>query len=200
MLRTAIKKPHIKHKKSMDTTLTHTGVRGFALLSMGEELFNMIHEARYAAFFLIVLILADFRFGRRESALRYKQAKAKGDTFLMTQYRWRTSKAIRRSMNKLLDYYLFGLLGIVIGVQFLDPCGIDRIWGTYGVCALITCVEIQSIISHFLYLHSQGVSATAVSGFLKRFAVSLAKRKNEDVGEALEDAMRSEERRTKSEE
>ena len=179
----------------MDATLTHTGVRGLGTIAMADEIIYMVHEARYAAFFLIVLILADFRFGRRESAVRYKRAKAKGDTYLMSLYRWRTSKAMRRSMNKLLDYFLFGLLGIFIGVQFLEPCGIDRIWGTYGVCALITSIEIQSIVSHFLYLHSEGVSATAISGFIRRFAVSLAKRKNEDVGEALEDAMRSEERR-----
>ncbi len=172
----------------MDTTATSTGTRGFGFLLMGDEILYMIGEARYAIFLLLLLIVVDFRFGRRESAERFKHAKETGDTYTMNKHQWRTSRAVRRSINKFLDYVLFMVLGLIVGVQFLDNVGISHVYGTYTAMVIIFFCEVQSIIGHFLYLHESGLEAKQVNGFFKRFLILLAKKKNEDVGNALEEA------------
>lgn len=173
----------------MDATSTSTGARGFGFLLMGNEILYMIGEARYAVVLLFLLIIVDFRFGRRESSERFEHAKKTGDTYTMNKYQWRTSRAVRRSINKFLDYMLFALVGLFIGVQFLEPVDISRIWGTYAAMAVIAICEIHSIVGHFLFLHDSGIEAEQANGFFKRFLVLLAKKKNEDVGEALEEAL-----------
>ncbi len=180
----------------MDATPTNTssGVRGFGFLIMGEEIMYMLAEARYALLLLVLLIIADFRFGRRESSVRCNDAKARKDTYLAAKYQWRTSRAVRRSINKLLDYVLFAVLGLFIGVQLLEPTGIDRIWGTYGAMALVAYCELKSIFGHFLFLHGRGVSPSHLTAFIERFIVILAKKKNEDVGNALDEAIHTQQK------
>ncbi len=181
----------------MDATTqaqTSTGARGFGFLLMGQEVMYLLGEARYALLLLVILIIADFRFGRRESSVRYDDAKALGDTYLSAKYKWRTSRAVRRSINKLLDYVLFAVLGLFIGVQLLEPTGIDRIWGTYGAVALVAYCELKSIFGHFLFLHGRGLSPSGLSAFLARFIILFAKRKNEDVGNALDEAIHQQQR------
>lgn len=173
----------------MDVTSTSTGARGFGFLLMGNEILYMIGEARYAVVLLFLLIIVDFRFGRRESSDRFERAKLTGDTCTMNKYQWRTSRAVRRSINKFLDYILFMVLGLFIGIQFLDSVGISHIYGTYGAMAIILLCEFHSIVGHFLYLHDPGVETEQVNSLLKKFIVLLAKKKSEDVGEALEEVL-----------
>ena len=175
----------------MDATPTNTstGARGFGFLLMGEEIMYMLGEARYALLLLVLLIIADFRYGRRESSVRCDEAHHQGDTYLEAKYQWRTSRAVRRSINKLLDYVLFAVLGLILGVQLLEPTGIDRIWGTYGAMTLVAYCELKSIFGHFLFLHGRGMSPSHLTAFVERFVVILAKKKNEDVGNALDEAI-----------
>lgn len=172
----------------MDTQIS-TGTRGFGLLLMGHEILYMIGEARYALLLVVVLIIADFRYGRRESAVRYAEARRADNSYLMAKYKWHTSRAVRRSINKFLDYMLFALVGLFVGVQFLEPVDISRIWGTYAAMAVISVCEIISIVGHFLFLHDRDANPRGILSFLRRFVVALAKKKNEDIGEALDEAM-----------
>ena len=169
------------------TTQASTAARGVGIMFMGNEILFMLQEARIAFLFIVILIITDFRLGRRESAVRYAKAQKANDTYTINKYRWRTSRAVRRSLNKLLDYVLVALLGLLCGAQFLEPLQVSSIWGTYIAAALIGFCELESIISHFLYLHNTGsITHNKITDFLKDFIIIFAKKKNADVGEALE--------------
>ena len=64
-----------------------------------------------------------------------------------------------------------------------------------GIVATIIAVgcEAKSFIGHFIYLHGVNIKEKTITGFLKAFAVSFAKRKNKDIGEALEDGLKESE-------
>ena len=177
----------------MEITNTSSTATHFAGFFMAEEIFFMLQEARFAFLIVMLLIIADFRFGRRESAYRYEQAIKNKDSYSENKYRWRTSRAIRRSLNKLLDYILIALLGLFLGQQFLVPFDIARIWGTYCAVALVCFCEIQSIISHFLYLHDAGVMPSQAINLIKRFTIIFAKKKDKDMGEAIEETLNNKE-------
>ena len=96
-------------------------------------------------------------------------------------------------MNKLVDYFIWVCLGMLVGWAILRPLGIDYMLG--GIVATIIAVgcEAKSFIGHFIYLHGVKIEEKTITGFLKAFAVSLAKRKNKDIGEALEDGLKESE-------
>lgn len=184
----------------MATTLTTnalgTGTRGTVFVVFGGEIGALLVDMRWALVMLILLIIADFRFGWGESARRYKQAVRDGDKVLMGQYRWHISRAVRRTLNKLADYIVMMLLFSGIGMAVFEPVGIDHTWGAW-VGAVIACgCELSSIFGHFFYLRGVEVEKRTVSGFLKALLVAIVKKKDAEVGEAVEEVMKSEERVT----
>ena len=100
-------------------------------------------------------------------------------------------------INKLVDYFIWVCLGMLVGWAILRPLGIDYMLG--GIVATIIAVacEAKSFIGHFIYLHGVNIKEKTITGFLKAFAVSFAKRKNKDIGEALEDGLKESEHESK---
>ena len=61
--------------------------------------------------------------------------------------------------------------------------------GVFAAIVAILC-EAKSVVGHFLYLHClTGKDGSGLTRFLKTFAVALAKRKDTDLGESLEEAL-----------
>lgn len=166
-----------------------TGVRGIGLLATDNILVMAITESRYALALLLVLVVADFRFGWGESNKRYEEAKKNGDKRRMDLYRWRTSRAVRHSLNKLTDYVIIIAMGMIIGMSLLEPIGINHMFGIFGASAVMAMCEISSIFGHFFYLHGVKVDKRGIPGFCKALAIAIAKRKDTDVGEALEETL-----------
>lgn len=165
------------------------GTRGVGFAVMGEEFLYMLYEARFLLVFVGLLIILDFNLGRKESAVRYEAAKESGDTYSINKYRWRTSRALRRSANKFVEYLLYCLVGLFFGAALLEPIGVPMIFGTYLAAAFIAwCIERRSIRGHLKFLYANGVDMDGFWQFAKRFAVSLTK-KYQNVGEALEEAL-----------
>ena len=79
----------------------NSGTRLFTFVAIGNELVAIIYDARWLLIAILICVLADFRYGWGESSKRYSKAKAKGDKIVMAQYKWRTSRALRRTVNKL---------------------------------------------------------------------------------------------------
>lgn len=156
------------------------------MLALGDGLVSVIFEAKYAIGFLLVLIVADFRYGWGESNKRYTEAKAAGDKRRMDLYKWRTSRAIRKSFNKLADYIIIIALGMAAGMALLEPVGISHKFGIFAASITLAICEISSIFGHFFYLHGVKVEKKTIKGFLKAFVIAIAKKKDSDVGEALE--------------
>ena len=71
-------------------------------------------------------------------------------------------------------------------MAILPRLGIDYTFG--GICASIIAImcEGKSIIGHFIYLHGVNIEERTIKGFIKAFIVSLAKRKSEAIGDAIE--------------
>lgn len=95
---------------------------------------------------------------------------------------------MRRTINKAIDYLMWLAIGVVFGMSLLEPVGIAHIYGAVAAMCVAWLCELKSIIGHFFYLRGVSVEKKTVNGFFKAFAIALAKRKDEDVGEALKEA------------
>lgn len=113
----------------------------------------------------IVLIIADLNFG-------IKAARKRGDTI-------RRSKAIRRSINKLVDYICWIAIAWVLGVQFSSPFNIPLL--PVIVMCFVYGIELQSIIDN--YLEYKGVKKRFS---LLKFAFGWIKKP--ELADAIEDA------------
>lgn len=169
----------------------NTGTRAGVITIISSELVGIITDARWMLLAITVCVLADFRYGWGESSKRYKKAKEKGDKIVMAQYKWRTSRAMRRTVNKLIDYFMWVTLGMFFGWAILKPLGVDHVMGGVVATAVAIACEAKSFCGHFFYLHGIKIEEKSVKGFLRAFVVAFAKRKNEDLGEALEEGFNS---------
>lgn len=166
-----------------------SGARTTVVVLFGNDLAGMILEMHWVILLLVLLIVADFRYGWGESAKRYKEAEKAGDGARMELYRWHTSRALRRTFNKLADYAVMMFLLGAVGMALLEPLGVSHTWGTWAA-ALIACFcELTSIGGHFFYLRGVAVEKRTIAGLLKAFVVAFVKKKNADAGEALEESL-----------
>lgn len=164
----------------------NTGTRMVTLTLFGGELVNIISDSRWLLLAIVLCVIADFRYGWGESHKRFEHARLKNDKVVMSQYKWRTSRAVRRTINKLIDYVVWICVGMAVGMAVISPMGVDYRWG--GVVAAIVAIlcEGKSVLGHFFYLHGLQVDQKSVRGFFKAFVVAFAKRKDKDIGEAIE--------------
>lgn len=135
---------------------------------------SALYDLRWMLVFIVVLILADFWFGVSES--------------LKKNEHFRFSRAGRRTCNKGVDYLTYLLVGALLGMAIFEPLG----WATHTTTAAIGlgfgCVwEIDSIIGHACALH--GVKNKFS---VKRFIILLIKKKDREVGDALDEALQEE--------
>lgn len=152
------------------------------------ELQQIIWDARWMLLAILLCIIADFRFGWGECAKRYANAKDEGNKVLIDKYRWRGSRAWRRTINKFFDYLMWVTVGMVVGKAVLGGIGIPYQYGGIAMTGVAICCEAASFFGHFFYLHGVKVEEKTLTGFLKALAVAWAKRKNTDMGEALNEA------------
>ena len=142
-------------------------------LSFIEEMQAMIYDLRWLLVLCIVLIIADLKFGL-ENAHAHKEVI-------------RASRALRRTVNKFIDYLCWLMFSAVFAEAFAVPLGIDKQVVTVCVMLLACFNEIDSIMQN--YHAARGIEGIS----LVRFVVNLVKRKNKDVGEALEETIKDNE-------
>lgn len=176
--------------------LTHsagTGAKTFSILLFWGELAEMLSDMRWAILLLLLLIIADFRYGWGESNKRYHEALESHDPLHADMYRWHTSRAIRRTANKFADYVVMMLLVGVLGKAVLEPVGIDSDYGSWLGAIIAFLCEGLSVAGHFLYLRGIEIKQRSLWGYMKAVLIALLKRKSPDLGEAVEEADRKEE-------
>ena len=142
------------------------------------ELIKVLYDLRWAVLFIMVLVFTDFWSGLTASV------KVRKEDF-------RLSRALRRTVVKFLEYINFIIFGLVLSKACLIPFGIgdNNTGGAIGAC-LAMLIEFDSIYGHICDLH--GIKNRLS---LKRFFVAWLKRKNEDAGEALEEALEDKDKR-----
>lgn len=144
-------------------TLFKTGIIGFTA-----ECYAIVFDLRWMILLAFVLIIADFWFGISASKLQGIEI--------------RKSRAGRRTLNKVIDYLCYILLGAVIGKAIGEPYGLNPITVSITIMILCYCFEIDSIYNHICVLH----------GVQKRYSIwsiiwKLMTFKFRDVGEAFQD-------------
>lgn len=166
-----------------------SGTRFAALLIFLGEVADMLNDMRWYFVLLILLLVADFRYGWGESAKHYEAAREAGDEAGMEKYRWHTSRAVRRTFNKLADYIVMMLLLGAMGESVLEQAGVEHEWGAWAGAIVALYCEVTSIFGHFFYLRGVDTRGMSVTGFLKAFAVALVRHRNAEVGDAVEEAL-----------
>lgn len=176
----------------MVAQIGNTGTRAAGMVLFGDELSCMLLDTRWMLIAIVLLIIADYRFGCEESSFRHKNALEDKNLLLADRYEFRVSRARRRTTNKFVDYLIYIMLGVSLGKALLPQLDINYIWGGWVVTAFIAArIEIPSIVGHFLFVRGVSVEKKTITGFIKAFVVALAKSKSEGVGDALEEGFKA---------
>lgn len=176
----------------MDITTRNIG-QGFVWGTMGSEALQAIQDLRWMLALVIILIVADFRFGRAESRKRHKEAMDAGNETLAKMTEFRTSRAIRRTFNKFIDYMTLLLVFCIIGLAITEPYGLCDHVICAGMAMIVACVcELCSVFGHFFYL--KGVELPRLTWgnvglFFGRLIAGFARTKSPDLGEALDETI-----------
>lgn len=115
----------------------------------------------------IVLILGDLRFG-------IAAAQKRGEKI-------RPSRAVRRSLNKLVDYICWLSIATVVGVNFGSVFGLPLL--SVIIMAVVCIIELSSIIDN--YLEYKGIKQKV--NLIKLIARIFKKPELEDVLEPVEE-------------
>lgn len=169
----------------MDSTV---GTKVVLWGSIGSELLTVVYDMRYMIICSIALILTDFWWGYQESRLRLEHAKDIGNVTLQDKFKWHKSRAVRRSVNKLIDYITYLVCGALMGLAITEPMDICSHVITAALGLLIGCgCEIASIIGHVAYVKF-GIELKMSDGWriFVRFLGRLIKAKSEAIGDAVE--------------
>jgi MFS family permease len=114
----------------------------------------------------VILILGDLRFG-------IAAAKKRGEKI-------RPSRAVRRSLNKLVDYICWLSIATVVGVNFGSVFGLPLL--SVIIMAIVCLIELSSIIDN--YLEYKGIKKKV--NIIKLIAHIFRRPEVEDVLESTE--------------
>lgn len=103
------------------------------------ECSQMVFELRWMILLGGVLILCDLWFGISASRVLGVDV--------------RKSRAGRRTLNKMIDYLCYIVMGTVLGKAIGDPYGFDPIIIAVSIMILCYCFEIDSIYGHICTIH-----------------------------------------------
>lgn len=103
------------------------------------EVGDVIFKLRWFLLTAVALIIADLWFGIRVSKMK------------KLKIRWST--AGRRTLNKILDYILYIVVGSTIAMALANSWSFDPIYVASAILILCYGFEIDSIYSHICELH-----------------------------------------------
>lgn len=116
------------------------------------EFFAFLTPLKWLAFCGIILIVADLRFGVMAS-------KKRGEVI-------RTSRAVRRSINKLIDYTCWVLLACALEHTFAEPFHIPLL--PTLVMLVVYGVEINSIFANYFEYRGLNLKVDIFKWFKKK--------------------------------
>lgn len=156
-------------------------------IGFGNEAIIVIQDCRWQIMLCVIAIIADLWWAYSEH--KYHVSKLPPEAQKKEREKWRKSKAIRKSSVKLVDYMSLLLIGMVLGLAFCEPYDIAN-HTQCAACGVIIGVasDLLSCIGHFCVVREITISRKSVSKFL----VAFIKKKNEDIGEALEETINQE--------
>lgn len=185
---------------------SHLGSLGsmFLVVTMGEELVQVLWDLRWMVVFAIVIVLVDLWFGINESRKKYK-AKYEED---MAEYekngrqgdepkmqKIRESEAGRKTLCKVVDYMAIMAVGALFGLAINENIGYFTHKETAAVALGCCCLfELSSIAGHWCYINGIDYKFS-----LKGFFVGVVKAINPKVGSAVEGGLEGSDNQVKKE-
>ena len=158
---------------------THNASQGFAWAFFATEAVEAIYDLRWMVAFTVILIVTDFWWGWRECKKHRTEAKTEEER---KKYKFRFSTAGRRTLNKLVDYATYLLVGCVAGFAITEPLGICTHTTTAALGIGFGCLfELSSIVGHIAQVRGVNIKLN-----LKGLLVALARKKSEDLGDILD--------------
>lgn len=150
------------------TETTSQSLFKISLVGLMGECTQILYDLRWMILLAITLILSDLWFGISASKI--------------LKIEIRKSRAGRRTLNKLVDYICYILLGAVLGKAIGEPYGMNPIMVSITAMILCYCFEIDSIYGHICEIH----------GIKKRYSIwkimfKLITFKVKELGEAFRD-------------
>lgn len=171
---------------SMESTTV--GVKGIYWGGMMSEMVDVLFDLRYMFACSVVLILADLWWGYSESKMRRQEAHHIGNKTLEDKYKWRFSRAARRTANKCVDYLTYLAIGAFIGLAVTEPMEIcNHVWCAAMGLGIGCASEVASIIGHVAYVkfHVE-VGLLDAWRATVRFLGRMIKKSSQEIGEAVE--------------
>lgn len=166
----------------MNETARNISGQGAILPILSGEVLDAVFELRFMIAAMVILTLADLWWAVRELRYHREKALSEGDLLRADLYRYRGSRAGRRTVNKIIDYITYLLVGAFIGYAITEPLGLVSHIHTAAFGLGIGCAfDVSSIIGHVLAV--KGISWDG-----KKMILALVKKKSPDIGEALEEA------------
>lgn len=161
-----------------DTTRS-VGAQGLGWAVLGSEATGALYDLRWMLIFMLVLIMTDFWWGCRELKMKRDRASSKLER---DKYKFHFSRAGRRTLNKVVDYLTYLLLGCVVGFAVTEPLDLASHITTAAIGIGAGCLfELASITGHVFATHDLKLKIN-----WKRFVVSLVKSKSEELGDAID--------------
>ena len=100
---------------------------------------HLLWGLRWMITLAILLVVSDFWFGISDS--RHKDVPVKPST------------AVKRTVNKVIDYICYVLIGATLGKAIAEPYGIDPIVTAITIMIFCYGFEVDSIYKHICRLH-----------------------------------------------
>lgn len=161
---------------------THNVSQGFTWAFFASEALQAIFDLRWMIAFMVILIATDFWWGWRENKMHREKAKTQEEK---KKFKFRFSTAGRRTLNKLVDYTTYLLVGCVVGLAITEPLGICTHTTTAAIGIGFGCIfELSSIVGHICVVKGFDVRLN-----LKSLLVAIVKRKSEAMGEILDEGI-----------
>lgn len=160
----------------------NVGTQGLSWTVFGAECLQAVSDLRWMIIFAIVLIATDYWWGVRELAVKRKRATRGIEK---ERFKFHFSQAGRRTLNKIVDYLTYLLVGCVAGLAITEPMGIATHTTTAAIGLGFGCLfELSSIVGHIA-----AVKGIKIKLNLKRLLVAIIKHKSEEVAEILDEGI-----------
>ena len=164
------------------TNYHNIGSAGVSWVAFGAECLAVVTDLRWMILLTIILIAGDFWWGWRECVLHKEEAKTEEEK---AKYKFRFSLAGRRTLNKLVDYTSYLLVGAVFGLAITEPIGVCGHTFTAAIGLGFGCLfEISSIVGHIAQ-----VKGFKVKIDYKRLLVAIVRQKSEGMAEILDEGI-----------
>lgn len=159
----------------------NVGTQGLTWALLGSEAIAVLYDLRWMLMCVAVLIVTDFWWGTKETKQRWAETKDE-------RYRWRFSRAGRRSLNKCIDFLTYLLIGATLGMAIFEPLGICSHTVSGAIALGMGAVfDISSIIGHVCYLH--GISTKGgILPIMWRILAKMVRRRSDLLADAMEEA------------